>query len=387
MKIIYYIPSLYIPGGLERIITFKANYFADNFENYTVIILTSEQNGNPPYYKLSNKIKLIDIGVSFDTPFNQSKLKKIVKYPFKYFLFKKRFSKILLDEHPDITISTLRRELNFLNSINDGSIKIGEFHVTRNSYHANALYSKGVLMKFIKKIGESFFIRNLKKLSRVIVLTHEESTFWPELSNISVIPNALPFFPEDTSDCSSKRVIAVGRYSYQKGFDMLVKSWNIVSKEHPDWTLNIFGDGTHGELSELIKELGLEETCLLHPSVKNISEEYYKSSIFALSSRFEGLPMVLLEAIAYGLPPVSFACPCGPKDTILDGENGFLIENENIEALAEKICFLIENDTIRKQMGQKARNKSEDFRMENISKQWKNLFETLLVESKRDQLI
>jgi len=292
------------------------------------------------------------------------------------------FSSFLYKYKPDITISTLRRELNFINTINDGSIKIGEFHVTRNSYHAMSINSKNLFSQLFKNLWTKLFLINIKKLSKFIILTNEEANNWPELQNITVINNPLSFYPEKTSNCSSHKVIAVGRYSYQKGFDLLIKSWSLISKKHPDWKLYIYGGEDRKEFINQVKGLQLESSCFLEDAVTNIMNKYCESSIFVLSSRFEGFGMVITEAMACGVPAVSFACPCGPKDIIKDGIDRLLVENGNIQELADKICYLIEHEDIRKEMGKQARINVERFKIENIALQWKELFDSLL-ESKK----
>ncbi len=371
MKIVYYLPSLHAPGGLERIITFKANYFAEHFENYEVFVVTSEQVGMKPFFELSPKVKHIDLDVTFDWPFQQSRLSKILKYPARYRRFKKRFTELLCELKPDITISTLRREMHFLHAIPDGSVKIGEFHVTRNSYGWGG-------NDLLRKRWERNFVLSLKKFNRIVLLTHEETSFWPELNNTTVIPNPIITPMKQQSDCTSHQVIAAGRYAVQKGFDLLIEAWALVVKQHPDWTLCIYGDGSLRRDFEIqIERLGLIESCLLKHTVSDIESKYCESSIFVLSSRFEGFGMVITEAMGCGVPPVSFACPCGPRDIITDGYNGLLAENGNIAQLAHKICRLIANKEERQQLGKQAYIDSKKYQMENIGQQWKELFESL----------
>ncbi|MBB4044808.1 glycosyltransferase involved in cell wall biosynthesis [Bacteroides reticulotermitis] len=380
MKIVYYLPSLYAPGGLERIVTFKANYFAEHFEGYEVYIITSEQMGKEPHFPLSPKVKHIDLDVVFDWPYDQSRLSKALKFPFRYRRFRKRLSNAINSLRPDITISTLRRELTFITDLKDGSIKMGEFHVSRYAYGAEAVQSKNFWIGLIKERWSKRFVRGLSRLSKVVILTHEGAKDWPELNNITVIPNpiATPLEGKQT-DISSKHAIAVGRYAPQKGFDRLIAAWAIVAQKHPDWTLDIYGEGElQTVLQQQIDELGLHENCILHHTVSNIADKYCMSSIFVLSSRYEGLPLVLGEAMAYGVAPVAFTCPCGPRDMITDGVNGLLVEDGNIEQLANRIGYLIEHEDIRKQLGEKAHQRAKDFTMEAISLQWKALFEELM---------
>lgn len=383
MKIAYYLPSLQAPGGIERIVTFKANYFAEHFEGYDVTIITSEQMGLPPHFPLSSKVRHIDLGVSFDLPYTQSLISKILKYPFRYYRFKKRLSDTLNELQPNITISTLRRELNFIHHLKDGSIKIGEFHVSRYVYGAEAFQHNNPFINMIKKRWSNTFVKNLSKLTKVIILTHEGAKDWPELKNIAIIPNPISTPQEERhTDIFSHRVIAVGRYAPQKGFDLLISAWATVVEKHPDWLLNIYGEGSlKDKLQKQIDDLKLNNNCTLCHTVSNIADKYCMSSIFVLSSRFEGFGLVLAEAMSYGVPCISFACPHGPSDIIKNNEDGILVERENVKVLADKICYLIEHENVRIEMGCKAWKNAKQYMPENVMPQWKNLFESLIKPS------
>lgn len=384
IKIAYCTPSLYIPGGVERVLTTKANYLADVL-NYDVYIILTDGNGKQPYYPLSSKIHLINLDINFEILWNKSFLKKGLIYLQKQRIYKKRLKEILFDIKPDITVSLLRREINFITSIHDGSIKIGELHVNRFNYRnfekGNTNYIKNVFSYFWMKC----LIQNLKHLNKFIVLSQEDKDNWKELNNVYVIPNPLPFDSIKKSQNENKGVIAVGRYSYQKGFDLLLKAWTIVTKKHPEWKLSIYGSGEREKYIKLAQDLNIEKYCNISSAVSNINEKYCENSIFVLSSRFEGFGMVLIEAMNCGVPVVSFTCPCGPKDIIAPNKDGFLVENGNIEALAEKICYLIEHPEERIEMGKNAIKSAERYKIENIAKQWDELFQKI-IKDKKEQL-
>lgn len=381
LKIAYCLPSLYIPGGMERVLTIKANYFADVL-GYDITLILTDGKDKEPFYQLSPRIKVIQLDVDFEALWHQPLHKKALIFLQKQRIYKRRLTETLIRLRPDITISMLRREINFINSIADGSIKIGELHVNKSNYRT--LGEKG--QNPIKRLLSSFWMhqlnRSLKKLSRFVILTHEDRENWKYLPNTAVIPNPLPFFPEEQSDCDNKEVIAVGRYVYQKGFDLLIEAWRIVAEQHPDWQLRIYGSGDRSEFIRLKEKYGLT-SFHLEGETPEITKYYCKSSIFVLSSRYEGFGMVITEAMACGVPPVSFACPCGPRDIIRDKEDGLLAENGNIRQLAEKISYLIEHDDVRKKMGRQARANVERFHMEAIADQWKALFESAIKEGKR----
>jgi len=376
LKIVYLTPALYMAGGVERVLTLKANYFAEHF-GYDITIILTEGKGKPLFYPLSDKIKVVNLDIDFEELWTCSFAKKIFVYLKKQRLFKKALTKELMRLRPDITISLLRREINFLNDIKDGSRKIGELHVNRANYRNFEANDSNCVKSLFAKFWMRSLVSNLKKLDRFVVLTEEDKSAWPKLQNICVIPDPLSFSPTQHSLLTDKRVIAVGRYVYQKGFDLLLQAWTIIEKQFSDWELVVFGDGNREPYEQQMKELGIDRNrCHLNGPTADIQKEYVNSSIFAFSSRFEGFGMVLVEAMACGLPVVSFACPCGPKDIVRDGEDGFLVENGNVDDLAQQLMKLMADDNLRTVFAHRAHQDVQRFNMEHIALRWKSLFES-----------
>ncbi len=380
LKIVYCIPSLYYPSGMERVVTLKANYFAEVY-GYEVVIILTDGKDKKPFYSLSPLVKIINLEINYDELYGKPFLKKTVLYLKKQRIFKNRLRDCLFNLKPDISISTLRREINFFNSIKDGSIKIGEIHFSKANYRD---FKGEKIINIVQKLIAFFWMRQLiyqlKKLDRFITLTEEDKMLWTELKNVQTINNPLSFFPDRFSQCGNKQIIAAGRYVPQKGFDLLIEAWDLVEKKHPDWKLLIFGDGDRKLLENIIIKNNLQN-CYLKHSTNDIASEFINSSIYVLSSRFEGFGMVIIEAMVCGVPPIAFDCPCGPKDIINNLKDGILVNSGDINELAEKICFLIENEDIRKDMGSNARKNAERFKIEHIAKQWKLLFEELINKS------
>lgn len=377
IKIAYCIPSLYYPSGMERVLTLKANYFTEVFGYEIHIILTDGEN-KPPYYELHPNIIVHQLAINYDHLYGTPIHRRILGYFKKQRVFRKHLNECLNRIKPDITISLLRRDINFINKMTDGSIKLGEIHFNKSNYREfNLPKLPNSIKKLIKHFWMKQLIHKLRSLERFIVLSYEDAAEWTELNNVTVIHNPLSFIPNSHSDCSRKQVIAVGRYMPQKGFDRLISAWKIVSERHPDWILRIYGDGMRETLQKQIDTLEISKTCILEHSVRNVIDKYCESSIFVLSSRFEGFGMVITEAMVCGVPPIAFTCPCGPRDIIENNIDGILVENGDITGLADKICFLIENETVRKEMGIRARHDVERFRIEKIALQWKSLFESV----------
>ena len=376
MKIAYCTPSLYIAGGIERVLTTKMNYLADK-AGYEVWVILTDGKGKNPYFPLSDKIHIVNLDLNFEELWSLGFLKKIFVYLKKQRIYKKKLKEALYEIRPDITVSTLRREINFITSIKDGSRKVGEMHVNRANYRNFEANDTNALKKIFERIWMKSLVGKLKKLDQFVVLTDEDRRNWHELDNVTTIPNPLNVFPTIESNQSARKVIAAGRYCYQKGFDLLLRAWAIVNEKHKDWHLDIYGAGNNVEYKNLANTLNICQNVGINPPTDNIYAKYADASIFVFSSRFEGFGMALLEAMATKLAVVSFACPCGPKDIISDGNDGVLVTNEDIQELADKICYLIENEEERKSMAENAKLKAMQYSVDNIMHRWIRLFESL----------
>ena len=232
---------------------------------------------------------------------------------------------------------------------------------------------KGIINRYkIKR-----FLNKIKYYDRLVVLTEEDRKDWGRKDNIVVIPNALTFYPKESADLSIPRVIAVGRLSAQKGFDRLIAIWAEIEPYFPDWKLTIIGSG---ELQDTLeRQIGLlklksVEIC---PPRAEIIREYLGSSVYVLTSRHEGFPMVLHEAMACGLPVVAYTCKCGPRDIIQDRQDGFLIEEGDENEFVKRLSQLMADSSLRQKVGNEARRNIIRFALPSVMKKWENLFITL----------
>ena len=376
-KIVYCTPALYMAGGVERVLALKANYFAEHF-GYDITIILTEGKDKPLFYPLSDKVKVINLDIGFEELWTCSFLKKVLIYLKKQHRFRKALTQELMRLRPDITISLLRREINFITSIKDGSKKIGELHVNRANYRNFESAESNVIKNLFSKFWMKNLVQHLRRLDGFVTLTKEDLLQWPELKNVVVIPDPLAFYPTSKSPLESKRVIAVGRYAYQKGFDLLLRAWEKVEKQTSDWELVIFGQGDRSPYDSLIDELHIDrQRCHLNGPTENIISEYLNSSVFVFSSRFEGFGMVLVEAMVCGLPVVSFDCPCGPKDIVASGVDGILVENGNIDKLSEAVVSLIQDEKKLRRMACNAIDNVQRFNIEQVAQRWKSLFESV----------
>lgn len=374
MKIIYCIAGTYNSGGMERVLANKANYLVN--KGYDVAVVTTEQRSRTPFFMLDKRILCYDLNVNYEENNGRSFLNKLLCYPFKQRRHKRRLTNLLLQLKADIVVSMFCNDASFLYKIKDGSKKVLEIHFCR--YKRLQRARRGI-WKFADLYRSWEDMRIVEKYDRFVVLTHEDKNNWGTISNIEVIPNALSFSCAEVAPLINKRVIAVGRYDYQKGFDYLIDAWKIVYRIHPEWTLDIIGGGEWKQrLQKQIDEYGLKDCICLKSPTNHIEAEYLQASILVMSSRYEGFGMVLLEAQSVGLPVISFACKCGPRDIITDGEDGFLVPEEDVKVMADRILVLMDNEILRNHMGQIAQRNSQRFSEEVVMAKWERLFQQLI---------
>lgn len=368
MKIIYTIAGLYRPAGMERILTDKANYLAG--EGYDITIVTTEQKGRPAAFELDPRIRTVDLGIGYEDNNGGPFISKLLLHPFKQCAHRRKLRKLLMQERPDITVSMFCGDERFLPGIQDGSSKVLEVHFSR---FKRLQYGRSGLWALADRMRSRSDYRTVRRFDRFVCLTNEDFGYWGRPENGRVIHNFIDSVPPEPSLLSAKTVLAVGRYMYQKGFERLVEAWRMLPEGH-GWTLRIVGGGPmEDELRKQAAGLSVE---IAGPS-KDMAGEYAGASLLALSSRYEGLPMVLLEAQAWGLPVVSFDCKCGPRDVITDGEDGILVPEGDIKALAEALARVIGDSNLRSRMGAAAREHAARWDKEIIMDRWIDLFEEI----------
>lgn len=380
MKIVYCLPQLYRPGGIERIVSIKANYLAEVM-GYDIVLVLADQRNEKPFYSLCDRIKVIDLGLDYDSTLTLPIWKRFLKRHALHKLHMQKLKRILYSEKPDITISTFTHEADFLPSIKDGSKKVLEFHFCRGYKRKMAnVFRLGLITKigyYYKSWQEETFI--IPKYDQFVVLTKEDKDLWSgKIGNVINIPNIAEVYNDELPKLENKHAIAVGRLDGQKSFDRLIDIWTDIHKTNPDWILNIYGQGPDEQkLRDMISSNGLINVVNIFPPVKNIRDKYKNSSILLMTSTYEGWGLVLSEAMSCGLPVVAYACKCGPKDIITDNVDGYCIPNGNKDLFVAKTKCLIDNLSLRRTFGFAARRNIERYRIETVMAQWVELFNNL----------
>ena len=378
MKLVYCICETYNPGGMERVLLNKVRYLVER-HGYDITVVTTDQNGRAPFYPFPEKVKMVDLGINYSEDNAKGVFTKVLNYLRKRRVHRQRLTELLMRERADIVVSLYPSESSFIPYIKDGSKKVLELHFNK---FFRLQYNRTGLLGLIDCWRTRQDERIVRRFDRFVVLTEEDKGYWGDMPNIQVIPNAALFMADRYADVSRKRVIAVGRLDYQKGFDRLIDAWQIVCSTglFQEWRLDIFGQGEWKDmLKARIKEYGLQNSLHLNEPTKEIAKEYADSSMLVMSSNYEGFPMVMIEAMACGLPVVTFDFKCGPRDIIKDEENGLIVPDGDIQALADAMMRLMANESLRQTMSVEARKVTETYSEEVVMGKWVSLFSGLAV--------
>ena len=246
-------------------------------------------------------------------------------------------------------------------------VRVGQDHMNPSSYRPQL---------------RAAIARAYPRLDLVTALTQASAAQYAALlrgrTRVEWIPNAAPEIGAHRADMDATRVVAAGHLIRRKGFDRLLRAWAQIAREHPEWGLWIFGSGPEKpRLRSLARDLGVGGSVRLAGQTRRMGEELAASSLFVLSSRQEGFPMVLLEAMSVGLPVVAFDCPTGPREIVTEGVDGYVVPNGNEDALAAALAALMADASERRRFGAAALNKAAEFDNASIIARWESLFAEL----------
>ena len=374
MKIVYSTESVTRNGGIQTVTIVKANAMAE-IEGNDVYIVVPHINGTSPR-KISPKVHLINLGI-------KNYWVSALKQPARNRNYKRLLQEVLEKIGPDIVVCTGLQDRNFLPRIKVSSnpVFIREIHFMSNYRRLmTESFKENLLALWSEFLDYRLSIQNY---DRIILLSEEDKKRnWPDNPKAICMPNPLTGTSNARSSLTAQKAIAVGRLCYQKHFDALIKAWRIIADRYPEWTLDIWGGNgpLYESLKKLIVNLKLENQVFLKGETPDISAKMAEASLIISTSVFEGMPLVLLEALAAGLPIVTFNYKYGADEIVTEGENGFIVEQDDLETLAERIGRLITDEKLRMEMGEKAFVSSKRFLPEIIAGRWMAIFRSLRLE-------
>ena len=378
MKVVYFYPRFVSQAGTERILIEKANYLAEQY-NYEIVLLTFQQGNHPFAFPLSDKVRKVDLDVPYDSMYRYNYVVRFWKWHQMDNILQERFDNFVHTFHPDIIISTTGFAI-VTSVVVDCSfpvVRIAESHVDMRHQFEHSTFNKRSYLRRVRVWNDMRTIqKNIRYYNLLVALNQEDAKDWSRFVRTEVITNVVHLNSTgNVASLQSKRVIFAGRYVPQKGLLDLLKIWTLVYNKHPDWHLDLYGDGEQRGLL-LDEATRIQANVHIHQSDSQIFNHYLESSIFVLTSLFEPFGLVLPEAMSCGLPVVAFNCPYGPSEIITNGIDGFLVENRDIKQFADCICQLIESEPLRRQMGKAAIASSHRFSPEKVIPKWHILFES-----------
>ena len=381
MNLLYCIPHLYNSGGMERVLTQKVNWLAAHTD-YTITIVTTEPTptGTPKcYFPLSEKVQVVELNIDFNADYTKPLLPKYCAHMRRMRAYKRALTEYIVQHGIELCISLGGKEIAFLRHLPCRTIAEMHFAMDQRRQLIEANH-KSLFWSLVGEVRTRQLVQAVKPLERLVVLTEADKAAWEKAgcTNVTVIPNpcAINSRKSKVESRKTKTVLAVGRLHEQKGFDLLLQAWKPIEKTYSDWSLRIVGEGPkRAELEAQIESQGLKRV-VLAGATNNVLDEYEAASIFVLSSRYEGLPLALIEAMWSGLPCIAFDCPQGPAELLAE-DRGWLVPDGDIAKLTAQIAYALSHPEEALKRAQKAQSFAQTTYSEAaIMPQWVQLIES-----------
>ena len=373
MKLVYIVRSLHPIGGIERTLTDKANWLVAH--GHEVMFVTYKQGGDNFSFPLDSRVKQMDLKCSIYSLFKFPIYTRLFEYFSLSKIFQKRLGEVLNEFLPDVISVAIPNAEDFVWEV----VKVAQkAKVVVESHVAyDYLYNGKSLTDRLLYLFHSPF-RAIRNTDALIVLTESDADSWKRMGvqNIKVVPNPVSFYVENIDNVvkNEKRIVAVGRLVRQKRFDRLIDAFALIAHHYPGWYVDIIGEG---DLRPALEQQVLERKLFGRVKVQNftsdVMSEYMKSQFLVLSSDYEGFGLVIIEAMACGIPVVATNCPHGPSEIIEDGETG-LLARLDVKDLADRMEWMISHQEERRIMGAKAHEAVAFYRKDIIMKEWESAY-------------
>ena len=384
MKLAFLCNNMKSTNGVERVLAQRLSLLAES-GMYEVYLITYNQYGAPFSFPISGKVHYIDLATRYISRCSYHGLFLYFDRFFSKLIYKRTICKCLKRVAPDVItcMDIYLADLQTVLNCNIDAVKVVECHCGLSAYYGDLAKIESNCKRSRELKNKEKIVQTICEFDKIVVMTEEERKDWMADDQVVCISNMLPCYPSELLGKShvNHRVISVGRYAYQKGYDMLLKSWEYVQERHPDWSLDIYGsrDGDRGDYDLLKKMIykGTVKNVFLHAATNDIYSKYCESDIYVMSSRFESFGLVMIEAMSCGLPVVAFNCKYGPCSIIKDRDTGLLVPQNDVEKLADAICLIIEDEELRYRMGENARIESKKYLPEKIMPLWHEFYKSL----------
>ena len=370
-------------NGVERVLSQRLSLLAESGE-YDVYLITYNQYGAPFSFPISDKVHYVDLATRFLNGCSYHGWFQYIDRFLSKIKYNQAVCRCLSSINPDV-ITCVDIHLADLEAVLDlhiNTVKVVECHCGLSAYYDDLNKYTSDKQSKERKIKDKL-IDCVRRFDKIVVMTEAERNDWGLVDKVVCIPNMLISYPECLPDQTNTyhRVISVGRYAYQKGYDLLIEAWKLIQDKYSDWSLHIYGShdgdlGNYEQLNQTIDDFKISNI-FLHQATNDVYSEYIKSDFYVMSSRFESFGLVLIEAMSCGLPVVAFDCLFGPQSIVTERETGVLVPPSDVKRLADSICFMISHKDERIRMGRNAHEVVTKYKPERIISIWRKFYQSL----------